>query len=135
MGTYIFQFEAQNSNGTNIGLDTTGIIVFAPTIPPTSQTSILSLFTDKQWIADTVYSNYTGPGTGSLVYVFGSNGSGGIAYQPYTWSFINSDSTIYETVGINGSPTYIARILKLDSTHLTVYDSTSQALDISVMEP
>src|SRR5436190_16505533 len=35
--------------------------------------STLGLLTRKQWILDTVLTNYTNPGTGTIVYARGSN--------------------------------------------------------------
>jgi len=120
--------------------------------------STLTLFTEKQWIFDTVYFNYTGAGTGNLVYARGGNSNtvnldnargvfwkdgteddftyNGV-YLPLHWSFVNGDSSeIYSPP----YPTYLpngdyARILKLDATHLTFYDSTNSALDIFIYKP
>src|SRR5579872_4143498 len=35
--------------------------------------SVLFLFTGKQWIVDSVFANYTGPATGTLVYARGGS--------------------------------------------------------------
>ena len=117
--------------------------------------STLGLLTRKQWILDTVFNNYTGPGTGTLVYARGSgsntfdfslsrtifwlgwnldtyNSIGD--YYPYTWSFNGSDSTAI-LMKRSGQPTYHGKILKLDATHLTIFDSTNNALDIQIYKP
>lgn len=117
--------------------------------------STLGLITRKQWILDTVLNNYTGPGTGTLVYARGSGSNtynfdqvrtiywtGGNqdgynsigAYYPYTWKFNGSDSTAF----VSSSTTFgafHAKILKLDATHLTVFDSTNNALDVQIYKP
>jgi len=156
-GTYIFQFKAQNSNGTNVGLDTTGIVVFG--LAPTDN-SILSLFTAKQWIYDTAIANYTGPGTGSLTYVRGGtnnvvdfdntryvywpDGNSDIfdvplfpTYLTGTWSFVQNDSTMLyfpANPPLNAEPVYM-RILAIDQTHCTIYDSTQQGYNVYIVKP
>jgi hypothetical protein len=137
--------------------DTTVVTVHDTTIVQdtiTKAPSILSMFTGKQWELDTVYLNYTGPGTGTLVYTRGSssntenldnyyatwtidgylwqveNGT----YYSSTWSFINSDSSTYKVVSTVYGIDY-GRITKLDASHLTVYDSIAKALDIEILAP
>lgn len=120
-----------------------------------NDTSKLGLLTRKQWIIDTVYNNYTGPGTGTLVYARGGanntynfdlvrtiywtggniDGYNSIgAYYPYTWHFNGTDSTSY-LINSTSFPTVHAKILKLDATHFNVYDSASNTLDIQIFKP
>jgi hypothetical protein len=137
--------------------DTTFVTVHDTTIVKdtiTKAPSILSMFTGKQWELDSVYTNYTGPGTGTLVYARGSssnisnfdnyyatwtidgylwqveNGT----YYSSTWGFINSDSTTYKVVSTVYGTDY-GRITKLDASHLTVYDSIANALDVEILTP
>ena len=119
------------------------------TTPP----SVMSLFTGKQWIPDTIYINYTGPGTGTIVYIRGSNSNvqnyhdadrgifwadgsedafDATGYTQWTWSFENTDSTSF--TGNNGSVTNHVRIVNLDATHLTLQDSTYQTYSANVAE-
>ena len=120
-----------------------------------TDSSTLGSLTRKQWVLDTVYNNYTGPGTGTLVYAKGSasntlnfdkvrtiywlggnqdgfNSNG--AYYPYTWHFEGTDSTTF----MSSSSTlgdFHAKILRLDGTHLTVHDLTNHALDVQIFKP
>ncbi len=116
-----------------------------------SDNSILGLLTEKQWQFDTLYSNYTGPGTGTVSYARGGIGNtinednirdvywkDGNAdyfdnfgnYQHDTWRFTNSDST---TINLTLPASSIdIRIIKLDATHYTAYDSTDHTLDVQV---
>ena len=107
--------------------------------------SKLYLLTQKQWIVDSIYSNYNKSNAGTLVYsrgsinniqdystnrvVFWPDGKQDFftqgTYNSYLWSFTGPDST--EILVINTTQDY-ARILKLDPTHLTLYDSTNSAL-------
>jgi hypothetical protein len=117
--------------------------------------SKLGLLANKQWILDSVYNNYTGPGTGTLIYARGSNsnsinydkvrsvywrGGGADAYNSagtyfsYNWKLTNSDSTSL-LISNGNTPLYYARILNLTASRLTVYDSTSSALDIQIYKP
>jgi hypothetical protein len=120
----------------------------------TTAPSTLSLLTGKQWETDSVYINYTGPGTGILVYARGASGNlenldnyfatwtiDGFLWQQQntthyssTWSFTNSDSTTFKIV----SPVYgidYNRIIKLGASNLTLYDSTIKALDVDILVP
>ena len=120
--------------------------------------STMSLITAKQWQFDTLYSSYSGPGTGTLQYARGGNantvdlddnrsifwpdgtedafGYYNTNYAMLTWSFTNSDSTlIYYPANVYFSTPVYQRILKLDATHLTLYDSTGTSLDILVYKP
>jgi hypothetical protein len=111
--------------------------------------SIMSLFTQKQWQNDTLYYNYTGVGTGTLEYARGGSSNilneddsrvefwidgnadafdGAGNYVSWSWSFNSNDSTnliLITTGGVTHT-----KILKLDATHLTYYDSTNLALDV-----
>jgi len=120
-----------------------------------NDTSTLGLLTRKQWILDTVYNNYTGPGTGTLVYARGKSNntynfdlvrtiywlggnedgfnSAGV-YYPRTWHFQGTDSTTYTTYSPSTGE-YTIKILRLDATHLTVHDVTNNALDIQIYKP
>jgi hypothetical protein len=121
-------------------------------------TSTLGLLTAKQWIMDSIYYNHNGAGTGTLVYARGrsnntvnadgvrvvfwmdgseDNFSVSGTYLPLQWSFVNGDSSEIYTPPY---PTYVpngdyGRIVKLDVTHLTLYDSTNSALDIFIYKP
>jgi hypothetical protein len=116
--------------------------------------STLALFTHKQWIPDTIYINYTGPGTGSIVYIRGSNsniqnyhdGDRGIfwvngyedafdanGYTQWTWSFNGTDTTSF--TGNDGFTTNHVKILKLTPTRLTVQDSTFQTYSADEAQP
>lgn len=118
-------------------------------------TSKLALLTRKQWVLDSVYTGYTGPGTGTLVYARGASNNnfdynlvrsiywlGGNldnfnsigAHYAWTWQFTNTDSTTFSVTN-SQIGTYQAKILKLNKTHLTVYDITNSALDIQVYKP
>lgn len=113
---------------------------------------ISNLLLGKQWIVDSLYHNYTGSNTGTLVYARGGSSNtqnlddaivvmwpdGGQlfflngVYYNYTYSFQNSDST--ELLIHNPNVDY-ARIVNLTETHLTVYDSTNSALSYYVYKP
>jgi hypothetical protein len=119
-----------------------------------SDNSTMGLLTQKQWEVDTLYYNFTGPGTGTLEYARGAasnlinednvrdiywrdgtadyfDNSGN--YQPnITWSFTNSDST---ALIINSSIPLHGKILRLDATHYNFFDSTSHAEDVQVYKP
>lgn len=114
--------------------------------------STLFLFTEKQWIVDSVFANYTGPNTGSLVYargggsntqdystnrlVFWPDGTEdffvGATYGSFPWSFKSPDSTLL--LIINTASDY-ARIKALSTNHLTLYDSTNNALVFYAYKP
>ncbi|HEY5370702.1 MAG TPA: hypothetical protein VIJ75_17085 [Hanamia sp.] len=115
--------------------------------------SILNLLTSKQWIPDSVYTNYTGPNTGTLVYVRGANNNTknldadrftfwpdgsqdwfiNGAYYSYSWSFVSTtDST---KLLINNTAADYARILTLTSNYLTLYDSTNSGLAHYAFKP
>ena len=122
-------------------------------------TSKMGLLTAKQWIFDTVYMNYTGPGTGKLIYARGANNNtvnydqarfvywpdgieddfnfiSTMTWTPITWSFSNADSTTlyYPSIAPLTVPVY-ERILLLNNTHVTFYDSTNSRLDIAIYKP
>jgi len=120
-----------------------------------NDTSTLGLLTRKQWILDTVYNNYIGPGTGTLVYARGGNNNffnydkvrtifwlGGNLdgfnsngdYYPYTWHFEGTDSTTFMSSSTSFGD-FHGKILKLDATHVTWYDMTNHALDIQILKP
>ena len=133
--------------------DTTVVTVHDTTIVRPGP-STLSLLTGKQWELDSVFNNYTGPGTGTLVYVRGApsnthnfdsyfaaftidgdlwqieNGT----YYLSKWNFVNSDSALYKVVSTTNVTAY-GRILKLNATNLTVYDSTGNARDVEILAP
>jgi hypothetical protein len=137
--------------------DTTYTTVYDTTIVKdtiTTGPSILSMLTGKQWEFDTAYVNYTGPGTGSLVYVRGATNNTedldgvyssytsdgfywalqGTFYSSGQWHFTNSDSSTY----VVNTPTFGAdyvRIIKLTDSICWLYDSTGKALDIEKVTP
>jgi len=120
-----------------------------------NDTSILGLITRKQWILDTVITNYTGVGTGTLVYARGAtnntfnydqvrtiywagwnlDGYNSIGnYYPYTWHFNGNDSTSF-VVTSTIFPTVRAKIWKLDATHFNSYDSVSHTINVQIFKP
>jgi hypothetical protein len=120
-----------------------------------NDTSKLGLLTRKQWVIDSAYTGYTGPGTGTLIYARGASNNtynydlvrsifwiGGNedhfntigAHYSLTWYFNSSDSTSL-TATSSQLGTYQAKILKLDATHLTLHDLTNNVLDIQVYKP
>ena len=114
--------------------------------------STLYLLTERQWIPDSVYFNYTGPNTGTLVYVKGGNNNSqdysgnqlvfwpdgtedfftAGSYGLFPWSFASTDSTLL--LIINTASDY-ARIEKLNTTSLTLYDSTNTSLVFYAIKP
>jgi len=119
-----------------------------------NDTSKMGLVTCKQWIEDTAIGNYSGPGTGTLLYARGSQNninnydlvravywsvgnedffSTDGSHYSYNWIFANSDSTSL-LVSSGNNIAYKAKILKLDATHLVVFDSTYNTLDISILK-
>jgi hypothetical protein len=137
--------------------DTTYTTVYDTTIvKDTIRTgpSILSMLTGKQWEIDTVYWNYTGPGTGSLEYARG--GATNVEdldnwYSTYTvdgffwayengtylsgqWNFTNSDSSAFQ-VSLSGLGTSHVSIISLTDSTFTAFDSTGHALDIEKVTP
>ena len=120
-----------------------------------NDTSRLGLLTRKQWVLDTVLNSYTGPGTGTLMYARGGSNNvynydlvrsiywvGGTqdafdntgTNHPYGWKFTNSDSTALSI--LNGNATiFHLKILKLDATHFTIYDSVNNILDVQIYKP
>ena len=129
-------------------------VVVKDTITVTAAPSTMSLLTGKLWEIDSVYTGYTGPGTGTLIYARGSSGnlenldgyygtytSNGVywatensAYLQWQYSFVNSDSTVIKNVSTTYGTDY-GRILKLTSNSFTIYDSTNSALDIEILAP
>jgi hypothetical protein len=130
--------------------------VFVPTTDTlylsTTDNSVLGLLTQKQWEADTTYTGYTGPGTGTLAYVRGGSsnilsldneisvfwpdGSASFFdnsgnYSADSWTLSGSDSTAMIILQ-QGNPAIHGKILKLDATHFTLFDSTNSALDIEI---
>jgi hypothetical protein len=124
------------------------------TVTVTPTPSILSLLTGKQWIFDTLYSNYTGPGTGTVQYARGASGNiqdldnavgfswpdgtdlyidNNGNYVPGTWSIDDIDSTNLIESSYGG--TSRGKILKLDATHFNFFDSTHNLLNIQVYKP
>jgi len=139
--------------------DTTYTNIYDTTIVNVKDTittgpSILSMLTGKQWEIDTVYWQYTGPGTGSLEYARGGAGNAEDLdnyFSTYTvdgyfwalenstyfsgqWNFTNNDSSTL-LVNLSGVGPDYSRIIKLTDTTFTVYDSTNSALDIEKITP
>jgi hypothetical protein len=112
----------------------------------------MGLLTGKQWQIDTLYYSYTGPGTGTLQYARGgssnltngdddrlifwrdgaSDAFAGGNFYAWSWSMYSNDSTAL--ILVTGGTVH-TKILKLDATHLTYYDSTNQALDVLGYKP
>lgn len=123
------------------------------TVTVTAPPSRLSLLTGKEWELDTVYWSYTGPGTGSVVYIRGgANNSQNLDnfYSTFTangdwwavengtyflgkWNFTDSDSTMIKTVV--GATTEYDRFLSLTATKYVLYDSAAQVLDVTIVAP
>jgi hypothetical protein len=120
----------------------------------TTDTSVLGLLTQKQWELDTLYYNYTGPGTGTLEYARGGSSNlinednlrdiywpdgstdyfdNSGTYSTGTWTIVDVDSTVLH-ITTPGGPIH-AKILKLDKTHYTSFDSTNHALNIQIYKP
>jgi len=119
-----------------------------------SDNSQMGLLTQKQWVVDTLYYNFTGPGTGTLEYARGASHNlinednirnaywrDGTAdyfdnsgnFQPnITWSFRSNDST---ALLINSTILLHGKILRLDATHYNLFDSTSHVEDVEVYKP
>jgi hypothetical protein len=137
--------------------DTTYTTVYDTTIIKdtiTTGPSILSMLTGKQWEFDTAYLNYTGPGTGSLVYVRGATNNvedlddvytsytadgfywalQGTFYSSGQWHFTNNDSSTYVVNTATFGSDYV-RIIKLTDSICWFYDSTGSALDIEKVTP
>jgi hypothetical protein len=133
--------------------ETTTVTVTTIDTVTVSDTSIMGLLTGKQWKLDTAYSGYTTPGSGTLIYarggssnsinlddlreIFWRDGQYDVFdnagnYISSTWSFTGIDSSLIQTIG---SYTDYARVLKLDATHLNLYDSTNSTLDIATLKP
>jgi hypothetical protein len=113
-------------------------------------TSVMGYLTQKQWQLDTLYNNYTGPGTGTIVFVRGGSSNtvnltnvrdiywpdgtteyfdNSGTYSAGTWSITNADSTNLTAGSSHG------KILKLDATHFNFFDSANNALNIQVYKP
>ena len=134
-GTYIFQFKAQNSNGTNVGIDTTSIVV-SPAA--TISVSKLQLLTQHAWEFEstivqinntqTQYQrngiNTTGYDYDVAWFKYNADGTGVLydtnnGYTNFTWSFTSNDST-----KITGVFNYVSR-----SSPLTIYFTTVSLTD------
>lgn len=110
----------------------------------------LTLLTEKQWYFDSVYSNYTKPGTGQVTYARGSSsniqdldtahfiyhGNGTedlyrLGHYQLSWLFTDTDSTvIYNPPSSYNSVPVYQRILKLDTANMSLYDSTNSVLEV-----
>jgi hypothetical protein len=110
----------------------------------------LTLLTEKQWYFDSVYSNYTTPGTGQVTYARGSgsniqnldtahfiyhaNGLEDLyklGHYQLSWLFTGADSTVlYNPPSAYNTVPIYQRILKLDTAHMSLYDSTNSALEV-----
>jgi hypothetical protein len=118
--------------------------------------STMGLLTQKQWIEDSAYNNYTGPGTGTLIYARGAVGNAqnldalrsifwpdGSAeffdlsghYNADSWTITaGTDSTAIIIVQ-QSNPTIHGKIVKLDATHLNIMDSTNSTLNVEIYHP
>ena len=125
------------------------------TVKVATAPSILSMLTGKQWEFDSVYDNYTGPGTGTVVYARGgaSNAvnldnyfgtftiegqywqvANTTTYAISTWNFTSSDSNLLKIVSTTYGTDYF-RIISLSANRFAVYDSVANALDIEIPAP
>ena len=116
--------------------------------PPT----VSGLLLGKQWIVDSLYFNYSASSPGTLVYARGGSGNtqnldnfivifwpdntqtfadaGSYVYYPF--SYRSADST---NLLINNTKADYARIVKLSTNYLTIYDSTNSQLSYYVYKP
>ena len=114
--------------------------------------SVEELLMGKQWIVDSLFNGYTATSKGTLVYsrggtsnaqnldnviiimwpdgtqFFASSGN----YITYTYSFRSADSL---NLLINNTKADYARIVELNTNHLTIYDSTNSALSYYHYKP
>jgi len=117
-----------------------------------SDNSVAGLLMGKQWIVDSLFNGYTATSKGTLVYSRGAanniqnldnyivimwpDGTQFFAnsgtYATYTYSFQSADSL--NLLIINTKADY-ARIVELNTKHLTIYDSTNSALSYYDYKP
>jgi hypothetical protein len=132
--------------------DTT-VVVVKDTITVAPKPSVLSLLTGTYWETDSALGNYTGPGTGVLVYARGASNNtlnvsnyyytwatNGIewavengTYYQFQWSIVNGDSSLLKMS--TSSFTDYARILSASSTKVIIYDSSSSYLNTLIPVP
>lgn len=123
------------------------------TITVAPKPTIASLLTGIYWETDSAFSNYTGPGTGALVYVRGGSGNSmnldnyfytwttngfvwaveNGTYFQFDWNFVNGDSNLIKAY--NPSLTDYSRILSISSSKLVLYDSTGRYYDALIPVP
>ncbi|HLI94273.1 MAG TPA: hypothetical protein VKU83_11705, partial [Puia sp.] len=147
-----FHLSSCTKTNTKTVYDTT-VVTVKDTIIVAPTPSKLSLLVGRDWEMDSAYSNYTGPGTGTLVYARGGTSNSqnldnysytwannGIewalengTYYQFPWTIVNGDSTLLKmTVGANLD---YARILYVSSTRADIYDSTASYLDVAIPVP
>jgi hypothetical protein len=114
--------------------------------------TVANLFLSKQWIVDSLYQNYTASTPGNLVYARGGSGntqnldnfivimwpdgtqyfSNGSSFVNYSFTFRTADSL---NLLINNTSADYARIVKLTTNYMVIYDSTNSALSYYVYKP
>ena len=114
--------------------------------------TVSGLLLGKQWIVDSLYQNYSASKPGTLVYARGGSGNtqnldnyvvifwpdntqtfaNGNSYIIYPFTYKSADST---NLLIKNPNDDYARIVKLTSNYLTIYDSTNSALSYYVYKP
>ncbi len=122
---------------TNTVMDT--VVVVQP------DNSVFHLLMGKQWQVDSLYYNYAGPNTGTLIYARGgANNSQDLSnvysvfwpdggqlfyngYGYYDYHFVFRDADSANLLIQNVQPDYV-RIVQLTTTRLTLFDSTSVAI-------
>jgi hypothetical protein len=141
-GTYIFQFEATNSSGTVIGLDTTAIVV-TPVPPIASKIQLLTQHvwefqktliqvgnTQTEYIRDSI--NTTGDDYDVSTFTYNTNGTGTILdgsgnTNTFTWAFNPSDSTTMTLVINYATPiTFTFSFIRLTQNSYTYTESYTQ---------
>ena len=117
-----------------------------------ADSSVAERLMGKQWIVDSLFNGYTATSKGTLVYsrgatnnaqnldnyivimwpdgtqFFANSGS----YATYTYSFKSADSL---NLLINNTKADYARIVELNASLLTIYDSTNSALSYYHYKP
>lgn len=123
------------------------------TVTVAAKPTTVSLLAGTYWEMDSAISNYTKPGTGTLVYVRGGSGntlnldnnfytwtSNGVevavengTYYQFQWNFVNDDSSLLKIY--SNTITDYARIISISSTRYVEYDSTGSFYDVLIPAP
>jgi hypothetical protein len=152
---FVSQVTITSCSKTNTKTDTVTKTVTDTVTKLISDNTVAGLLMGRQWIVDSLFNNYNPTITttkGTLVYsrgasnniqnldnyivifwpdgtqIFANSGS----YATYTYSFRSADSL---NLLINNTSADYARIVELNSKHLTIYDSTNAALSYYDYKP